>query len=255
MRPPAFLRPMLFKDRAIIRLDSVDSTNDYASNLVKHLAPTEGTVVTAQEQVGGKGQRGTMWESELNENLLCSIILFPTYLSHANYFYLTKVVALALRELVEEHTEKEVYIKWPNDIIVNNKKIAGILIETIWNDQKMQSAVVGIGLNVHQTKFENNKATSIKILNPKLGDVEECLKGLLNYLDKYLLLLQSGQYTTIARLYREHLFKLGQVSKFIYHDMELDAMITGVDEAGRLRLYTDNGESLNCGLKEIRFVF
>ncbi len=245
---------MLFRDRAIIRLESVDSTNNYAANLVRLSSPPEGTVITAQEQLSGKGQRGSVWESALGENLLCSIVLYPSYLNSSNHFYLIKVVALALRELVEEHTEQDVYIKWPNDIMVKNKKIAGILMEAVWSDQRMQSAVIGIGLNVNQTSFETSRATSLKLLARKSGDVDDCLKGLLTYLEKYLLKLQSGQFTDIARLYRENLFRLGQVSRFIFNGNELDAMITGVDEEGRLRLYTDKGVSLSCGIKEIQFV-
>jgi BirA family biotin operon repressor/biotin-[acetyl-CoA-carboxylase] ligase len=245
---------MLFHNRAIIRLESVDSTNNYAANLVRLSLPPEGTVITAQEQTAGKGQRGSSWESALGENLLCSIILYPNFLNSNNHFYLIKAVALALRDLAEEQTEQEVYIKWPNDIMVNNKKIAGILMEAVWSDQKIQSAVVGIGFNVNQTQFEYNKATSIKLCTKRNADVEQCLEAYLVILEKYLLKLMSGQYSEISRLYRESLYRLGQVCNFLYQGKSINAMITGVDENGQLRLYTEGGEGLSCGIKEIQFV-
>jgi BirA family biotin operon repressor/biotin-[acetyl-CoA-carboxylase] ligase len=245
---------MLFRDRAVIRLETIDSTNNYAANLIKLSSPPDGTVITAQEQTNGRGQRGSYWESDPGENLLCSIVYYPQFLNSSNHFYLMKAVALAVRELVEDLTKRDTYIKWPNDIMVQNKKIAGMLVEASWNDQKIQSAVVGIGLNLNQANFEAPHATSSRILNGLRADVEDCLVQLLHLTDKYMMRLQSGNYSEISKQYRENLFRLGQVSQFIYEDRPLSAMITGVDEEGRLRLYTDQGENLTCGLKEIKFV-
>ncbi len=245
---------MLFRDRAVIRLETIDSTNNYAANLIKLSSPPDGTVITAQEQTNGRGQRGSYWESDPGENLLCSIVYYPQFLNSSNHFYLMKAVALAVRELVEDLTKRDTYIKWPNDIMVQNKKIAGMLVEASWNDQKIQSAVVGIGLNLNQANFEAPHATSARILTGIRVDVEDCLVQLLHLTDKYMMRLQSGNYSEISKQYRENLFRLGQVSQFIYEDRPLSAMITGVDEEGRLRLYTDQGENLTCGLKEIKFV-
>lgn len=249
-----FICNMLFRDRAVIRLETIESTNNYAANLIKLSSPPDGTVITAQEQTNGRGQRGSFWESDPGENLLCSIVYYPQFLNASNHFYLMKTAALAVRELVEELTSRDTYIKWPNDIIVQNKKIAGMLVEASWNDQKMQSAVVGIGLNISQVKFESPTATSAKLLTGKHIDIEDCLVQLLRLTDKYMMKLQSGNFSEISRLYRENLFRLGQVARFLHEDRPLNAMITGVDEEGRLRLYTEQGENLTCGLKEIKFV-
>ncbi|MFM9985621.1 MAG: biotin--[acetyl-CoA-carboxylase] ligase [Flavobacteriales bacterium] len=245
---------MLFRDRAVIRLETIDSTNNYAANLIKLSTPPDGTVITAQEQTNGRGQRGSFWESDPGENLLCSIVYYPQFLNSSNHFYLMKAAALAVRELVEDLTQRDTFIKWPNDIMVQNKKIAGMLVEAAWNDQKMQSAVVGIGLNLNQENFESLHATSARLLTGSRVDVDDCLVQLLQLTDKYMMRLQSGGYSEISKQYRENLFRLGQVAHFIYQDRPLNAMITGVDEEGRLRLYTEQGEILNCGLKEIKFV-
>ncbi|MFN0032482.1 MAG: biotin--[acetyl-CoA-carboxylase] ligase [Flavobacteriales bacterium] len=247
---------MIFSERAIIRLESVDSTNNYAANLIRMSSAPDGTVITAQMQISGKGQRGTHWQSNAGENLLCSVVLYPTYISFSNHVYINKAVALALRDVVETMTDIPVFIKWPNDIMTANKKIAGILLEASWADQQMQHAIAGIGLNVNQTEFEIPNATSLRLLNQgESADIELCLTTFIVQLDKYMSMLKNGQMAEIKKLYRDHLFRLGQVSQFVKDGITFDGMITGVDDDGRLRLITSDGESLTCGIKEIQFVF
>jgi len=246
---------MLFKDRAIINLDVTDSTNQYASHLLRSAAPPDGTVITAQVQHQGRGQRGTDWESNPGENLLCSIIVYPIELNSYNHFYLSKVIAIALQELLEENLDREVLLKWPNDLIVAHKKIAGVLIETTWNHQRLHSAVIGIGLNLNQLNFNTAKATSTRLISGNYWEPQDCLKALLIKFEKYYFKLVSGQYNEITKQYRDHLYRLGQPMKFEYNGKAIDAMITGVDEDGKLRLHCGNGESLSCGLKEIKMVY
>ncbi|MEN9638604.1 MAG: hypothetical protein RLZZ262_472 [Bacteroidota bacterium] len=245
---------MLFKDRAIINLDVTDSTNQYAANLLRTSPPPDGTVITAQAQHQGRGQRGTFWESKPGENLLCSFVVYPTFLSSSNQFYLSKLVALALHEMCEEAMQREVLLKWPNDVIVAHKKVGGILIEASWSDQRMQSAVIGIGLNLNQIEFETAKATSIRLMTNKIWDAQECLKVLIEKFERYYFKLASGQFAEISKLYRDHLYRLGQPVKFQYNGAIIDAMITGVDEDGKLRLHCGDGRSLSCGLKEIKML-
>ncbi len=246
---------MLFKNRAIINLDVTDSTNQYAAHLLRNAPPPDGTVITAQSQHQGRGQRGTAWESQPGENLLCSFIVYPNFLGAANQFYLSKVVALALQELCEDFIEREVLLKWPNDIIVANKKIGGVLIEAAWNDQRMQSAIIGIGLNLNQLQFESPRATSIRLMTNKIWDAQDCLIALINKFERYYFKLAAGQFTEISKLYRDHLYRLGQPMKFDYHGEIIDAMITGVDEDGKLRLHCGDGRSLSCGLKEVKMLY
>lgn len=245
---------MLFKDRAIIRLDTVDSSNNYAANLVKLSSPPEGTVITAQEQTEGKGQRNAYWESNHSENLLCSIILYPHFLLPENQFFLSQIISIAVQETIENQLDQSVYIKWPNDVIAKGKKIAGILIQANWMEGRMSSAIVGIGINLNQQSFTQPKAISVKNILSKDWNVDDCLMAVLARIEKYYLKLQSGNYIDISRTYKEKLYKLGQVARFIYQEEEIDAMITGVDQQGRLRLYTAKGDSLCCNLKEISMI-
>jgi len=246
---------MLFKDRAIIRLEAADSTNNYAANIIRLSSPPEGTVITAQHQSGGKGQRGALWESDPGENLLCSLILYPNFLSAAHYFYLSQTISLALREIVENHTGQPVYVKWPNDIVLNNKKLAGILMEATWSGSKMQSAIAGMGINLNQISFQHPNAISIRQVTGQSWDVDDCLVALLSSIDKYYLKLQSGNFSEISRLYRQHLFRIGQVGRYIFRGAEIEATITGVDETGRLKLISGTGERITCDLKEIGMVW
>jgi BirA family transcriptional regulator, biotin operon repressor / biotin---[acetyl-CoA-carboxylase] ligase len=243
---------MLFKERAIINLDITDSTNQYANHLLRTSPPPDGTVITAQSQHQGRGQRGTAWESRTGENLLCSMIVYPNFLTSKNHFFLSKIVALALQELLEEKLDREVLLKWPNDIIVAHKKIAGILIESSWNDQRLQSAVIGVGINLNQMEFDAPKATSTALISGDQWNEQECLQMLLVKFEKFYFKLATGHFAEISKLYRDHLYRLGQPMKFEYQGKEIEAMITGVDDDGRLQLHCGNGESLSCGLKEIK---
>ena len=121
----------------------------------------EGLVVTANFQTSGNGQRGKSWESSIGDNLLISIVIEPNILTK-NQFLLSKCVALALYDLLTLYTD-DVSIKWPNDILINDKKIAGILIQNKVKSDKISHSVIGIGLNINQMVFKDYlpKATSI----------------------------------------------------------------------------------------------
>ena len=254
MRLNYLLCAMLFHERAIIRLETIDSTNNYAANLVRLSQPPEGTVITAQEQSAGKGQRNSNWESHSGENLLCSVILYPKFLNASNQFCLSQAIALAVQEIIEKETTTETYIKWPNDIIVNDKKIAGILIENTWTNQRLGSSVIGIGINVNQTSFDTLKATSVRRITGKSFDIEACLLHLIQSLEKYYFKLQAGGTSEIVRHYLGHLYRINQVTDFLFENQQIRASIIGVDQSGRLKLRTESGPPLTCDLKEISMI-
>lgn len=106
----------------VIILEHIYSTNDYASDLLDKQQPPEGTVIIAHYQQQGKGQREAVWESEAGKNLLCSIILYPTFLTVTNQFLLNQVISLAVSAIVFELSGVQPSIKWPNDILVHEKK-------------------------------------------------------------------------------------------------------------------------------------
>jgi len=246
---------MLFRDRAYISLDKVDSTNNYAANLLKVSPPPDGTVITAQEQTHGKGQRGAIWESANGKNLLCSVISYPKFLNVHTQFYLSKSVSLAVASALQDFLRKEVFIKWPNDIMVDDKKIGGLLLEFTWMDGQIQSAIVGIGVNVNQTQFNHPKATSVYISSGKKWALDVCLRELLLSFDKYYLQLQSNLYTEIDIAYHKKLFHLNEPYPFVYKGHNITASVTGVDQSGRMILLTASGEKIWCDLKDTIMVY
>lgn len=246
---------MLFQDRAIIELETVDSTNNYAAKLLRDSIVPDGTVITAQTQTNGRGQRGATWDSNPGENLLFSVILFPRQLSSQNQFYLSKSISLAIREFVELKTDQDVFIKWPNDIIVNNKKIAGILIETNWQDIRIQSAIAGVGINLNQKTFDHPRATSVFLQSKKYNHEKDCLHMVLDLIEKKYIQLMSGNWSEIDHEYQSHLYRLGQLTDFIYKGEKIAATIQGVDTSGSLLIGTAGGSVLKCDLKEIELIY
>ena len=134
-------------EKNIIKKNQISSTNTVAIELLKKEELPEGTIIWADEQTKGRGQRGNSWESEPGTNLTISIILFPHFLKAEDQFLLSKVTSLAITDYLANRFN-QVTIKWPNDIYVANDKIAGILIENSIIGSSFEYAVIGIGLNI-----------------------------------------------------------------------------------------------------------
>ncbi|MFZ4785233.1 MAG: biotin--[acetyl-CoA-carboxylase] ligase [Flavobacteriales bacterium] len=249
------LLAMPFRDRAIIELDSVDSTNNYAANLIKLSSTPDGTVITAQEQTQGRGQRGTQWMAKKGDNLLFSIIVFPQFISPDEMFLLSQITALAVHDTVEEICQTDVAIKWPNDIIVEDKKICGILIENNWSDFKVQSSIIGVGLNVNQNHFPYPKATSIKQLVNQYLPTSTVLKVLLLHFDKWYELLKSGKKTFVRQRYQSYLYRLNQPCEFIYDNEKIKATIINVETGGLLVLQNNDKGIFKADLKQIVMLY
>lgn len=143
-------------------LETVDSTNSYAKKLAEQGEP-EGTLVVAERQTAGRGRRGRYWESPSGENVFMTLLLRPK-LHPSRISGITLLAALALVRAVREMVSVKVEIKWPNDVVVEGKKICGILTEMSSEENFVHYAVVGIGINVNQHSFSEElreKATSL----------------------------------------------------------------------------------------------
>ena len=152
---------------SLVFMPECHSTNDEASRLIQNSNVLEGTVVITGNQTAGRGQRGNAWFSEPGKNLTFSILIKPSFLSVKNQFYLNIAFSLGLFDYLKEVLKTEVKIKWPNDILVNGKKICGILIENHLQAQHIQHSIVGIGLNVNQHHHLLATATSMNLENGK----------------------------------------------------------------------------------------
>lgn len=249
----------LFIGKNLIFLPEVHSTNSYATHLLKNVNLPEGTVIHAAHQTQGKGQRGAVWSAEAALNLTASVILKPVFLSIQNQFFLYQIAALAcydaMAELLEE-SQFDIKIKWPNDILIYQKKIAGILIEnTILNDQ-INSTVMGIGINVNQELFGPGiQATSLKLLKNKTLEVETVLNLLCKHLEKHYLCLLNSRYEIVQKLYLSHLYGLNEILDFECKGQREKLRVKGLGTGGLLLLEDEHGQQREADVKEIKWLF
>ncbi|HPR32331.1 MAG TPA: biotin--[acetyl-CoA-carboxylase] ligase [Prolixibacteraceae bacterium] len=238
-----------------IALDRVDSTNNYANTLLADSGWPEGTVVVAEEQTHGRGLMKNRWESAPSENLLASIIFYPSFLPVQNQFLLSKVVALGIFDTLKAFTD-QIWIKWPNDLYVGERKIAGILIENSVMGSVIQSSVAGLGINLNQEKFFSNAPNPLslcQIIKRKI-DRTEFQELVFDNIEKWYLFLQSGKRDTLNQIYQSALFRLGIEAAYTDQKGAFRGTLTGVNETGQLMIRKNTGETVCYFFKEVEFV-
>jgi len=244
----------LFLGKSVVYLPHCHSTNDVARALDKSGKLKEGTVVMTDYQEKGKGQQGNVWASEDGKNLLFTLLLKPDEWPASRQFYLNALVSLALLRTVRSYlSQAKVEIKWPNDIYVNDRKIAGILIETTIKGAILESAFCGIGLNVNQAHFAIPTATSFSMESGEIFDREEILQNLLLTLEQAYP-LQEANLGALFTHYQQHLRWRNELRHFRIDNQEKKGTIQGVDEAGKLVLLTEEGLQ-TFGMKEVQYLY
>jgi BirA family transcriptional regulator, biotin operon repressor / biotin---[acetyl-CoA-carboxylase] ligase len=243
----------LFTGKRIVFVPECHSTNTLAMNLAENSSTTEGTVVITANQTAGRGQRGNSWEAEPGKNLTFSIVLRPGFLAIKDQFYLTICISLAIRDYVARATKLPSTIKWPNDILVHEKKICGILIENQVQASRFVSSVAGIGLNVNQTNFSALDRTSLKAMINKEIDLETALHELLQDVEARYLQLKEQNYSDLKEAYLQHLHSRNQSRLFQADDQTFEGTISGIDESGKLAISTKQGLRY-FGIKEVSFL-
>lgn len=218
--------------------------------LAQRSSSPEGTVVITNNQYSGRGQRGNLWVTEPGQNLTFSVLLKPD-LPPDRQFLLTQTISLAVAGYIKTKAT-EVKIKWPNDILVDKKKICGILIESSLSGSKVQFAVVGIGLNVNQIDFGTHHATSLKSISNKTFDLNTELHLILKSIEVRYLQLNEGKQNLLKEEYLGMLYRRGEEHTFQTESGLMAGAIENVDEAGRLLVRTSAGINV-FNLKEIRF--
>ncbi|MFC2136865.1 biotin--[acetyl-CoA-carboxylase] ligase [Bacteroidota bacterium] len=239
----------------IIILESIDSTNNYAIEILKRKKLNEGTVIISHEQTKGKGQMGNYWESEPGKNLTFSMILYPDFLLAEKQFLITKVVSLALTDFLENHLT-DITIKWPNDIYYKDFKIAGILIENAILNIKLKYSVVGIGININQMSFLSDlpNAISLSKITQKEYDLHELLIELKKHLNNRYTQMKESKKGKINNDYTSKLYRFETLSEFYSKGVTFKGIIRGTDETGKLRVELENGEIKSFDFKEIEFI-
>ncbi len=242
-------------NKNIIFLTEVESTNNYANQLVLSKAAEHGTVVLAQHQKKGKGQLGNSWESEAGKNILASIILFPDFLSAGKQFYLSKIASLALVDFLITEANG-VSIKWPNDIYIEDKKVAGILIENAIKGKNLSSSIIGIGLNLNQELFVSDapNPVSLKQVSAINYDIETVTETIVENIKNWYRKLQIGGFDEIDRSYFKLLFRANEWAVFRKQGISFEAKIAGIGDFGQLILEERNGSVSEYMFKEVEFV-
>jgi len=238
-----------------IFVEKLSSTNSHASLLLKKGKVQEGTVINTNYQTSGRGQMGNTWESQYGKNLLFSIILYPKSVKAERQFIISKLFSLAIRDFISTIVN-DVSIKWPNDIIVRNDKIAGILIENAIIKNEIEYTVAGAGININQERFSQGakNPTSLKILTKTSHDTEECLVKVLNDIDlRYKQLLYEKK-PVLDSDYISSLYRYNQWTEFKDNRGIFEGKIINVTGTGRLQIEDRKSRVYEYGFKEVDFL-
>jgi BirA family transcriptional regulator, biotin operon repressor / biotin---[acetyl-CoA-carboxylase] ligase len=231
----------------------VDSTNNYAASSLKLSEVVEGTVVMAYEQTAGRGQRGNYWFSGAGLNLTFTVILRPSFLQPSSQFVLNQMVSVALINYLKS-IGIEAVIKWPNDILVDEQKIAGILIENVLRGEMIESSAVGIGLNVNQDVFPVDlKASSILRETGLQRNLSKELDVILRELETAYQLLKE-QPKVLKRSYIHHLYGFGAPLFYRENGVVYQAVIEEIGEQGELMLRKQDGSLQSKLFKEVQLL-
>ncbi len=238
----------------IVHLDSIDSTNNYAAKELLTKSLNEGTVFVAACQRSGRGQGQSTWESAKDLNLTFSIVLYPKRVEVVSQFSISKAISLGVTDFLSQQVGG-VSIKWPNDIYVDDKKIAGILIETAISAGKFTRAIVGIGLNINQEIFVSDapNPVSLKNLTGKDYDLSEVLNGVCGKVDRRYLQLIRGETAVLNYDYEKLLYRKQIWARYRADSIDFEGMITGVDVDGCLLIETREGDIRRFQFKEVIF--
>ncbi len=248
----AFVVQLFFRRMTIIYLPSTDSTNLEARRLIQSKSCNNHDVVQSGFQTLGRGQQGNSWYSLADENLLFSIVNFPEHFEVARFFELTQVASVAVVKYLFSRGIRA-QIKWPNDILVNRKKIAGILIENTMMGNYISDSITGIGLNVNASVFPlglQQKSTSM-LLETSL---EYSTSDELNrFMEFYSAAMRYDNFR-LRRLYHKHLFAMNQKVCFRHGDIVKTAINAGVTDNGQIIMIMPDGTNQYFWFKEIEWL-
>ena len=246
----------------IIHLNETDSTNRWlhSPHSASGFTPDVPLAVWTDFQTAGRGCGTNSWESERGKNLLVSLLVHPTEaliggdatkpLPAARQFAISEWISVALCELLERYIYKEVKIKWPNDIYVEDRKIAGILIENRLQGDRIKDSIIGIGLNVNQQQFLSDAPNPVSLRQLLGHDVDR--EALLREYLRLVLCVPSTGTVRTSYWYRSY----QRMEKSWYQDQNgrFQATITGVEPDGRLVMTDSEGQERRYAFKKVQFI-
>jgi len=228
----------------IIFYEKTGSTNIDAKRLAQEGAP-HGTLVVAEEQTDGRGRRGRSWQAPAGKNIYFSMILRPKFAAeHASM--LTLVMAMSVARAIRERSGLEAGIKWPNDIVVNKKKICGILTEMTLEERAIGYVIVGVGINVNQQVFPEDireTATSLFCESGRIFSREELLQSVMEAFEAdYETFLKTEDMSLLRKDYNAWLVNTDSQVKVLEPTGDYVGIAHGINEKGELLVERENGQ-------------
>lgn len=241
----------------IIKLSAIDSTNAYLKAMGTSKPLKDFTVVVAEEQTNGRGQMGANWQSEAHKNLTFSVFKDVSFFAINEQFKISMATALAIVNALNELRIPKLNIKWPNDILAENKKIGGILIENIIKNNKLLGSVIGIGINVNQKFFDNlPQASSLQLLTGIVYSKDEVLQKILTHLEEQLNCIEKDNSNVLQKKYEALLFRRNKPSTFkTVNDELFTGYIDGITYEGKLQIILEDNICKTFDLKELKLLY
>lgn len=240
----------------LIKLDAIDSTNEFLKGISTQPDLENFTVVTAENQTKGKGQMGAVWNSQAGKNLIMSVLVKDFLKDINEIFNLNIAVSLAVITALKKNNIPDLSIKWPNDILSANKKIGGILIENSIKSDGTILSIVGLGLNVNQTNFEGlPKASSLAVVTGKEFNKEELLFEIIANLEVNVAESKLNP-ASLRQQFVDLLYKKGVPMPFANSkDEKFMGMIQGISTIGKLQVLLEDDSVAEFDIKEIQMLY
>lgn len=241
----------------IIKINATNSTNSFLKELAQNSSLDEVTVAVTNNQTSGRGQMNNSWVSEPYKNLTFSLFTTLKKIKVEHQAYLNFAVSLAIYDVLLEYDVPNLYIKWPNDIMSDKKKICGILIENTFSHSRIKNTIVGIGLNVNQEKFPKNliNASSLKIILKKSIELEALMNKIINHINLKISCIELENFNQIYNRYHQALYKKGVPTTFLNQKTNqlFMGIINGVSSSGNLQIQLEDNSIQEFGIKEVSF--
>lgn len=252
------LENTIFVGKVLFYLPAVGSTNDELKRKAKAATLPDGTTVLTYHQTSGRGQMGSAWQSPPGETVALSVLLRPAFVPLARRHHLNVAVSLAVHDVVAAllPPHRQAYIKWPNDILIDDHKCCGILIENQIGRTKLNASIVGIGLNVNQVDFPDElaRATSLRQATGMPWSLDDVATRVLHALERRYLALRRGEERAQLSDYYSAMYRFRVPSTFVRRDgTPFDGYIQGIATGGRLSIVKGDGVVETFGVKDVRF--
>lgn len=212
-------------------------------------------LLTADFQTAGHGQKGTTWEADKGANLLFGFVFHPSFLPASQQFFLSEVLALAVRSALAVYTD-DVVVKWPNDVYWREKKICGMLLEHTLSGNTIATTLTGVGININQQRFQGDAPNPVS-LRQIVGhevDREAVLSDVIKEFAWRYDLIREGKTADVHKEYSQYLYRSEGFHAFKDDEGVFQARIVNISSMGMLTLQKEDGTQRSYAFKEVSFI-